>query len=131
MLGFMKYILKEIKGIEFNEPFPRMTYADAMKYYGIDKPDIRFGIKMVELDGLVKGKGFGVFDNAEYVVGICAPGMGSINKNEITKLTTLAKSGDIGATGLIWIKAGPQPTSSVDKFYTPEVVFFFIQTNPL
>eukprot|EP01127_Copromyxa_protea_P006016 TRINITY_DN15823_c0_g1_i1.p1 TRINITY_DN15823_c0_g1~~TRINITY_DN15823_c0_g1_i1.p1 ORF type:complete len:619 (-),score=178.56 TRINITY_DN15823_c0_g1_i1:25-1821(-) len=118
--GFMKSILKEIKGIEFAEDFPRMTYADAMKYYGIDKPDIRFDMKLVELNELAKGKGFGVFDNAELIVGICAPGMGSINKSEITKLTTLCKSSEIGTTGLIWIKAGPEPTSSVDKFYTKD-----------
>lgn len=119
----MKYILKEVKGIEFSEPFPRMTYADAMTYYGIDKPDIRFGMKLVELNDVVKGKGFAVFDNAEYVVGICAPGLGSSNKNELTKLTTLAKSGEIGAGGLVWIKAGPEPTSTIDKFYTKEVCY--------
>lgn len=118
----MKHILKEIRGIEFPDPFPRMTYADAMKYYGIDKPDIRFGMKLVELNDIVKGKGFGVFDNAELVVGICVPGLATANKGELTKLTTLAKSGDIGATGLIWIKTGATPSSSVDKFYTPEVI---------
>lgn len=120
----MKFILKEIKGIEFSEPFPRMTYADAMTYYGIDKPDIRFEMKLVELADSVKGKGFAVWDNAPYVVGICAPGMGGASKKELDELTKYAKSGEVKTGGLVYISSGPSLKSTIGKFYTQEVLSF-------
>eukprot|EP01126_Amoeba_proteus_P028706 TRINITY_DN2829_c0_g1_i6.p1 TRINITY_DN2829_c0_g1~~TRINITY_DN2829_c0_g1_i6.p1 ORF type:complete len:587 (-),score=141.43 TRINITY_DN2829_c0_g1_i6:98-1858(-) len=126
--GFMKYILKEIKGVEFAEPFPRMSYADAMKFYGIDKPDIRFGMQLVELNEVTKGKGFKVFDEAEYVVGICAPGMGSLSTSKINDLTKLAKSREIGSLGLVWIKPAANPTSSASKFYSKEDLLKIAET---
>ena len=72
--GMAKHLFKELRGVELTEPFPRMPWADAMKYYGSDKPDTRFGMKFVELMDIMKGHGFGVFDNAEYIGGICAEG---------------------------------------------------------
>jgi len=118
---FMKHIFKEIRGLEFPDPFPRMPYSDAMKYYGIDKPDIRFGMKLTEITSIVKGKGFALFDNAELVVGICVPNIGTTtSKNDITKYTEMAKHKDIGASGLIWVRTTAQPTSSVGKFYNEE-----------
>jgi len=117
---FMRHIFREIRGIEFPGDFPRMSWFDAMKYYGIDKPDIRFGMKFVEITEIAKGKGFPVFDNAEIIVGIAVPGLGSASKNEITKLTELAKSKDIGGNGLVWVKPTTTPSSSVGKFYSAE-----------
>jgi len=127
---FIKFILKSFKDIEFAEPFPRMTYADALNFYGIDKPDIRFGMKFAELNDLVKGKGFALFDDAEYVVGMCAPGLGGATKNEITKLTNLCKSPEIGAKGLIWVTTGAKPNSSVNKFYDAEALAKIIAAFP-
>jgi len=108
----------EIRGVAFPNPFPRMSYFDAMKYYGIDKPDIRFGMKFVEITTLAKGKGFALFDNAEIVVGICATGLGNASKNDISKYTELAKNPDVGGSGLIWVKLTEKISSSVSKFYS-------------
>jgi aspartyl-tRNA synthetase len=98
-----------------------MPYSDAMKYYGIDKPDIRFGMKLVEITSIVKGKGFALFDNSELVVGFCVSDVGTkTSKNDITKYTEMAKNKDVGGTGLIWVRTTAQPTSSVGKFYNEE-----------
>ena len=119
--GLAKHLFKQLKGLEFGA-FPRMTYADAMKNYGSDKPDIRFDMKFVELNELMKGKGFPVFDNAELVVGICAKGCASYTRKELDELTDFVKRPQIGATGLVYIRhqENGEFKSSVDKFYTPE-----------
>ncbi len=119
--GLLKHLFKEEKGLEFGE-FPRITWHDAMKYYGSDKPDIRFGMKFVELNDVVKGKGFGLFDNAELVVGICAEGCAEYTRKQLDALTDFVKRPQIGAGGMVYIKYNADGTfkSSVDKFYTPE-----------
>ncbi len=119
--GLMKHLFKEVKGLEF-EQFPRMTWHDAMKYYGSDKPDIRFGMKFVELTDLAKGKNFPVFDDAELVVGINAQGCAGYTRKQIDALTDFVKRPQVGAKGLVYVKYNEDGTikSSVDKFYTPE-----------
>lgn len=114
-------MFREVKGLEFGE-FPRMTWAEAMKYYGSDKPDIRFKMRFVELTSLVKGKGFKVFDDAELVVGINAKGCASYSRKEIDQLTDWVKRPQIGAAGLIYVKYNDDGSlkSSVDKFYSEE-----------
>ncbi|WP_442795127.1 aspartate--tRNA ligase [Pelobium manganitolerans] len=119
--GLTRHMFKTVKGLEF-ENFPRMQYADAMKYYGSDKPDIRFEMKFVELNNVVKGQGFGVFDNAELVVGINAKGAASYTRKQIDELTDFVKRPQIGATGLIYMRHNDDGSlkSSVDKFYNEE-----------
>lgn len=119
--GLTRHMFKTVKGLEF-ENFPRMQYADAMKYYGSDKPDIRFEMKFVELNNVVKGQGFGVFDNAELVVGINAKGAASYTRKQIDELTDFVKRPQIGATGLIYMRHNEDGSlkSSVDKFYNEE-----------
>ena len=116
-----KYLFSTIKGIEFKE-FPRMPYDQAMKEYGSDKPDLRFGMKLVEIDSVVKGKGFKVFDEAESVIGICAEGCAEYTRKQVDELTEWVKRPQIGASGLVYIRCNPDGTikSSVDKFYSPE-----------
>ena len=120
--GLVKHIFKATRGLEFNEPFTRMTWADAMKYYGSDKPDIRFGMKFVELKDLTEGHDFAVFDSAEYVGGICAEGCASYTRKQIDALTDFVKRPQIGAKGLVWIKveADGSIKSSIGKFYSDE-----------
>lgn len=120
--GLVKHIFKATRGIEFTEPFPRMPWADAMKYYGSDKPDIRFGMKFVELKDLTEGHDFVVFDSAEYVGGICAEGCASYTRKQIDALTDFVKRPQIGAKGLVWIKveADGSIKSSIGKFYSDE-----------
>jgi len=119
--GLTRHLLKEIKGVEIGE-FPRMTYADAMKKYGNDKPDIRFGMEFAELDELAKNKGFNVFDQQELVVGIAVPGAASYTRKEIDNLISWVKRPQIGSTGLVWAKYNEDGSlkSSVDKFYSEE-----------
>jgi aspartyl-tRNA synthetase len=126
--GMMKQLFQDVKGIEF-DAFPRMTYADAMKFYGSDKPDIRFGMPFVELmapEGvdLTSGKGFVVFDNAEAVIGVCAAGAAGYTRKQIDALTDYVKRPQIGATGLIYcrVEADGSLKSSVDKFYDAEAL---------
>lgn len=121
--GLAKHIFKNIKGIELPD-FKRMSYADAMKYYGSDKPDLRFGMPFVELDSLTKGHGFVVFDDAELVVGITAKSCANYTRKQIDELTDFVKRPQIGAKGLVWIKVQEdgQIKSSVDKFYGPETL---------
>lgn len=120
--GMMKHIFKYVKNIDFNEPFPRMTWADAMKYYGSDKPDIRFGMTFVELKDLTEGKNFVVFDSAEYVGAICAKGCASYTRKQIDELTEFVKRPQIGAKGLVWVKFEQDGSvkSSVGKFYSDD-----------
>lgn len=116
--GLAKHLFKAVKGIDIHE-FPRMTYADAMRMYGSDKPDIRFDMKFVELNDVVKGKEFKVFDDAELVVGICAKGCAEYTRKQLDELTDYVKRPQIGATGLVYarVQADGSVKSSVDKFY--------------
>lgn len=120
--GLIKHIFKYVKGIDFNEPFLRMTWQDAMKYYGSDKPDLRFGMKFVELNDLVKGHGFSVMDDAELTVGICAPGCASYTRKQLDQLTDFVKRPQTGAKGLVWVKLEENGSikSSVGKFFSEE-----------
>ena len=119
--GLTKHLFKKVKGLEFDK-FPRMTWHDAMKYYGSDKPDIRFDMKFVELTDLAKGKGFPVFDDSELVVAINAKGCASYTRKQIDALTDFVKRPQVGAKGLVYVKYNEDGSikSSVDKFYTPE-----------
>lgn len=120
--GLMMHLFKEVKGIEFTKPFQRMSYSDAMSLYGSDKPDIRFGMEIRQIDSLAKGKGFPVFDSAEYVGGICVAGCASYSRKQIDELTLFVQKPQIGAKGLVYVKLEQDGTikSSVDKFYSPE-----------
>jgi aspartyl-tRNA synthetase len=116
-----KYIVKETKGIDLGT-FPRMSYEHAMNTYGNDKPDIRFGMEFCELNELVKGKDFAIFDNAELVVGINVEGASEWTRKQIDEWTDYVKTPQVGATGLIWTKYNLDGTltSSVNKFYSEE-----------
>ena len=122
--GMAKYLFKEIRGVEMNEPFMRMPWADAMKYYGSDKPDLRFGMKFVELMDIMKGHGFPVFDNAAYIGGICAEGAAHYTRKQLDVLTEFVKRPQIGAKGMVYarVEADGNVKSSVDKFYAQEVL---------
>ncbi|WP_276360061.1 aspartate--tRNA ligase [Daejeonella sp. H1SJ63] len=119
--GLIRTLFKNIKGIDLAE-VPRMQYADAMRLYGSDKPDTRFDMKFVELNDIVKGKDFPVFDNAELVVGINAKGCAEYTRKQIDELTDFIKRPQIGATGLIYLRHGADGSlkSSVDKFYSED-----------
>jgi aspartyl-tRNA synthetase len=122
--GMTKYLFSKIRGIELTEAFPRMTWADAMKRYGSDKPDIRFGMEFVELMDVLKGYGFSVFDQAAYIGGICATGAASYTRKQLDALTEYVKRPQIGAKGMVYarVEADGSVKSSVDKFYTQEVL---------
>ncbi len=122
--GMAKHLFKEIRGVELTEAFPRMTWHDAMKYYGCDKPDTRFEMKFVELMDIMKGHGFPVFDAAEYVGGICAKGAASYTRKQLDALTDFVRRPQIGAKGMVYarVEADGNVKSSVDKFYTQEVL---------
>lgn len=119
--GLTKHLFKVVKGIDIPD-FPRMTYAHAMKYYGSDKPDTRFGMEFVEIKDLTEGKDFVVFDSTEYVGAICAKGAASYTRKQIDALTDYVKRPQIGAKGLVYARyeADGSLKSSVDKFYSPE-----------
>lgn len=119
--GLAKHLFKEVKGLEFDQ-FPRMTWHDAMRLYGSDKPDIRFGMQFVELNDVVKGHGFGLFDGAELVVGINAEGCAEYTRKQLDTLTDFVKRPQVGAGGLVYVKYNADGTfkSSVDKFYTQD-----------
>ena len=120
--GMAKHLFKQMLGIEFNEPWQRMTWADAMKYYGSDKPDLRFDMKFVELMDVLKGKGFSVFDNAAYIGGINAKGAAHYTRKQLDALTEYVKKPQIGAKGMVYarVEDNGNVKSSVDKFYTQE-----------
>jgi aspartyl-tRNA synthetase len=119
--GLVRHLFKNVKGIDMPS-VPHMSYDDAMKYYGSDKPDTRFEMKFVELNDVAKGKGFQVFDSAELVVGICAKGCAEYTRKQLDELTEFVKKPQIGAKGLVYVqcKADGSFKSSVDKFYSAE-----------
>lgn len=119
--GMTRHLFKTVKDVELAD-FPKMTYADAMKYYGSDKPDIRFGMRFVELKEIVGGKDFVVFDSAEYVGAICAEGCAEYTRKKLDALTKFVQKPQIGAKGLVYVKYNTDGTfkSSVDKFYSQE-----------
>ena len=122
--GMAKHLFKTIRGVELTEAFPRMTWHDAMKYYGCDKPDTRFEMKFVELMDIMKGHGFPVFDSAEYIGGICAKGAATYTRKQLDALTDFVRRPQIGAKGMVYARVEADGTvkSSVDKFYTQEVL---------
>jgi aspartyl-tRNA synthetase len=120
--GLIRHLFTSVKGIGFNEPFPRMTFAEAMEKYGNDKPDIRFGMEFRELTGHVKGKNFGVFESAEYIGCIIAGGCSEYTRKQLDELTEFVRKPQIGGKGLVYIRCNADGSfkSSIDKFYTPE-----------
>ncbi len=122
--GMAKHLFKTIRGIEMKEPFLRMSWHDAMKYYGSDKPDLRFGMKFVELMDIMKGHGFSVFDDAAYIGGICAEGAATYTRKQLDALTEFVKRPQVGAKGMVYarVEADGNVKSSVDKFYSQEVL---------
>lgn len=122
--GMAKHLFKELRGVELTEPFMRMSWADAMKYYGSDKPDLRFDMKFVELMEVLKGHGFSVFDNAAYIGGICAKGAATYTRKQLDALTEYVKRPQVGAKGMVYarVEADGHVKSSVDKFYSQEVL---------
>lgn len=122
--GMSRHLFKSILGIDI-PTLPRMTWADAMKYYGSDKPDTRFDMKFVELMDVLKGTGeFGVFNEAEYIGGICCEGQAVYTRKQLDQLTDFVRRPQIGAKGLVYARVGEDGSvkSSVDKFYSPEVL---------
>ncbi len=122
--GMAKRLFKVLRGIDFKAPFMRMTWQDAMKQYGSDKPDLRFGMKFVELMDIMKGHGFSVFDNAAYIGGICAEGAANYTRKQLDALTEFVKRPQVGAKGMVYARVGADGSvkSSVDKFYSQEVL---------
>jgi aspartyl-tRNA synthetase len=119
--GLIKHLFASVKGVDLGH-VPHMTFADAMKYYGNDKPDLRFDMKFVDLTTLAKGTGFAVIDQAEIVLGICAKGAGEYTRKQLDELTDWVKRPQIGAKGLIYVRYQEDGVlkSSVDKFYTQD-----------
>jgi aspartyl-tRNA synthetase len=119
--GLAKQLFRSVKNIEFTEPFIKITYADAMKYYGSDKPDLRFGMRFSDLTDIVSGHGFSIFDNAEYVGAIAAEGCSEYTRKQLDELTDFVRRPQIGASGMIYARINSDGTikSSVDKFYSP------------
>jgi aspartyl-tRNA synthetase len=120
--GLAKYLFKQIKNIEINESFRKIPYHEALETYGTDKPDLRFGMTINDLTKMVKGHGFGVFDNADYIGAICVEGCSEYSRKQLDELTDFVKRPQIGAEGLIYVKYGQDGLlkSSVDKFYSQE-----------
>ena len=120
--GLAKHLFKEVRGIEFKDAFPRITWHKAMEEYGSDKPDIRFGMKIHNITEAVKEHNFKVFDDAEYICAIAVGGCANYSRKQLDELTEWVKRPQIGAKGLVYIKYNEDNTikSSVDKFYTPE-----------
>ena len=122
--GMTRYLFKELLDLDIQTPFPRMSWYDAMKRYGSDKPDRRFGMEFVELKDVLSGHGFSVFDDAAYIGGICAEGAASYTRKQLDALTDFVKRPQIGAKGMVYarVEADGSVKSSVDKFYSPETL---------
>ena len=122
--GMTHYLFKELLDLDIQTPFPRMSWYDAMKRYGSDKPDTRFGMEFVELKDVLSGHGFSVFDDAAYIGGICAEGAASYTRKQLDALTDFVKRPQIGAKGMVYarVEADGSVKSSVDKFYSPETL---------
>ncbi|MGI6717747.1 MAG: aspartate--tRNA ligase [Bacteroidales bacterium] len=120
--GLIKYLFKKIKNVNFDTEFPRISYDDAMRYYGSDKPDIRFGMKFVDLSNTVKNKDFKVFNNAEAVLAIVAKDCSEYSRKQLDELTDFVKRPQVGVNGLVYVKYNKDGSfkSSVDKFYDTE-----------
>lgn len=127
--GLVKHIFKYVKDIDFTEPFPRMTWADAMRLYGSDKPDTRFGMQFVELKDLTEGSVFSVVDEAPYVGAIVAPGCAGYTRKQLDKLTDFVKRPQIGAKGMMWVKYEEDGSikSSVGKFFSDEKIMTWLE----
>ncbi|MEO6882909.1 MAG: aspartate--tRNA ligase [Bacteroidia bacterium] len=127
--GLTRHLFKAVKNVDI-PTLSRMTYADAMKFYGNDKPDIRFEMKFVELNEVVKGKGFKVFDDAELVVGICVQGAAEYTRKQLDELTEFVKRPQVGASGLVYARCNADGTikSSVDKFYNETELKIWAET---
>ena len=127
--GLVKHIFKYVKNIDFTDPFPRMTWADAMRLYGSDKPDTRFGMTFVELKDLTENSGFAVMDSAPYVGAIVAPGCADYTRKQLDQLTDFVKRPQIGAKGMMWVKyeADGSIKSSVGKFFTDEQILTWLE----
>jgi aspartyl-tRNA synthetase len=128
--GLAKYLFHELKNVDFPEPFQRLSYQDAMNFYGTDKPDLRFGMKIFELTQIVKNHNFVVFDSAEYIGAICAGGCSEYTRKQLDDLTEFVKKPQIGAKGLVYVRYGTDGIlkSSVDKFYTQENLKEWVET---
>lgn len=128
--GLTKHLFKTTLGVELPD-FPRMTYDEAMRRFGSDKPDLRFGMEFVELTGQAQGKGFPVFDSAETVLAICAPGCATYTRKQLDELTEWVKRPQIGAKGLVYVRydADGSVKSSVDKFYSPDELKGWLQAS--
>ena len=120
--GMIQHLFREVRGVELDAKFPRMTYAEAMERYGSDKPDIRFGMEFVDLNSCAKGKGFPIFDDAEQVLAINAEQAAVYTRKQLDKLTDWVRRPQIGAKGLVYLRCNEDGTfkSSVDKFYSQE-----------
>jgi len=128
--GLAKYLFRELKGVEFPEPFARISYDNALNYYGSDKPDLRFEMKICELTQIVKGKNFPVFDSAEYIGAISAEACSEYSRKQLDELTEFVKKPQIGAKGLVYLKYGIDGIlkSSADKFYTQDQLTIWAKT---
>lgn len=120
--GLVQHLFRQVRGVELDTNFPRMTYTEAMESYGSDKPDLRFGMEFVDLNQVAKGKGFAIFDNAEQVLGIKVEQCAVYTRKQLDKLTDWVRRPQIGALGMVYVKCNEDGTfkSSVDKFYTQE-----------
>lgn len=120
--GMARHLFSSLRGVKFEGTFPRMTYAEAMEKYGCDKPDIRFEMTINDITSTTRGKGFGVFDSAEYVGAICAPGCADYTRKQLDELTDFVKRPQIGSKGMVYVKWEEDGTlrSSVDKFYSQD-----------
>ena len=122
--GMTQYLFKELLNLDVPMPFPRMSWHEAMKRYGSDKPDTRFGMEFVEVKNVLQGHGFSVFDNAAYIGAIVAPGAASYTRKQLDALTDFVKRPQVGASGMVYARVEADGTvkSSVDKFYTQETL---------
>ena len=122
--GMTQYLFKELLDLDIPVPFPRMSWHEAMKRYGSDKPDTRFGMEFVEVKNVLQGHGFSVFDNAAYIGAIVAPGAASYTRKQLDALTDFVKRPQVGASGMVYARVEADDTvkSSVDKFYTQETL---------